>query len=92
MCGSAAEHVWVVGVGEEDPEGGAPTGAVLDPGAAAVEAGELGDQGQADAGAGGVIGDVVALVEGLKDLLVELGRHTGSLVFDQQQDAVVLGM
>jgi hypothetical protein len=57
-----------------------------------VEAGELGDQGQADAGAGGVVGDVAALVEGLEDLLAELGRHTRSLVFDQQQDAVFLGM
>jgi hypothetical protein len=52
---------------------------------------ELGDQGQADAGAGGVVGDVAALVEGLKDLLAELGRDPRSLVFDQQQDAVVLG-
>jgi hypothetical protein len=43
---------------------------------------ELGDQGQADAGAGGVVGDVAALVEGLKDLLAELGRDPRSLVFD----------
>jgi hypothetical protein len=35
----------------------------------------LGDQGQADAGAGGMVGDVAALVEGLKDLLAELGRY-----------------
>jgi hypothetical protein len=44
---------------------------------------------QADAGAGGVVGEVASLVEGLKDSLAELGRYTGSLVFDQQQDAVV---
>jgi hypothetical protein len=76
----------------EDPEGGAPAGTVLDPGATAVQAGELGDQGQADAGAGGVVGDVAARVEGLKDPLAELGRDPRSLVFDQQQDTVVLGM
>jgi hypothetical protein len=48
-----------------------------------VEAGELSDQGQTDAGAGGVVGDVAALVEGLEDLLVELGRYPGPVVFDQ---------
>ena len=89
--GSGAGQVRVLGVGEEDPEGGPSTRAVLDPGAAAVQAGELGDQGQADAGAGGVVGDVAALVEGLKDPFAKLGRYAGSLVFDQQQDAVVLG-
>src|SRR5215218_3196541 len=90
VCGSAAGSPWVLGVGEVDPERGPSAGAVLDPGAAAVQAGELGDQGQADAGAGGVVGDVAALVEGLEDLLAELGRHPGSLVLDQQHDAVVL--
>jgi hypothetical protein len=49
---SAARSLWGLAVGEEDPEGGAPAGAVLDPSAAAMQAGELGDQGQADAGAG----------------------------------------
>ena len=39
-----------------------------------------------------MVGDVAALVEGLKDLLAELGRHARSLVFDHQQDAVVVGL
>jgi hypothetical protein len=48
VVGSAAGNVWVLGVGEEDLERGAPARALLDPGAAGVEAGELGDQGQAE--------------------------------------------
>jgi hypothetical protein len=80
--GSAARSLGVLGVREKDPEGGASAGAFLDPGSAAVEAGELGDQGEADAGAGGVVGDVAALVEGLEDLLAELGRYPRSVVFN----------
>jgi hypothetical protein len=90
--GSAARSLGVLGVGKEDPERGTSAGAFLDPGSAAVEAGELGDQGEADAGAGGVVGDVAALVEGLEDLLAELGRYSRSVVFNQQQDTVVPGM
>src|SRR6266536_4328703 len=60
------------GAGKEHPERGSATGAVLDPGASAVEVGELGDQRQADPRAGRVGGDVAALMEGLEDLLAEL--------------------
>jgi hypothetical protein len=44
VCGLADGNLWVLGVGEEDPEGGATARAVLDPGAAAMQAGELGNQ------------------------------------------------
>src|SRR5215207_7862179 len=69
--GLGTGSVQALGVGEEDSERGAAAGAVLDPGAAAVQAGELGDQRQADARAGGVVGDIAARVEGREDLLAK---------------------
>src|SRR6266511_2470856 len=71
---------------------GTAGGAVLDPGAPTVQVGELGDQRQADPRAGGVPGDVTALVEGLEDLLAELRRHARPLVLHDQQGALAVGV
>jgi hypothetical protein len=76
MVGSVAGHAKTV-------QAWAAAGAVLDPGAAAVQAGELSDQRQADPRARCVAGDIAALLEGLEDLLAKLGRHARSLVLHQ---------
>src|SRR5207248_2257856 len=69
---------------QEDAEGGAAAGAVLDPGPAAVELGEAGDEGQADADTGGPLG-LGALAEGLEDRLLHVGGHTRARVGDRDR-------
>src|SRR4029453_15355754 len=77
--------------GEQDPERRAAAGAVLDPGVAVVEAGQLGHQGQADPGPGGVGGAAGTAVERPEDRLALLGGDPGAGVVDAQQGAPAPG-
>src|SRR5919204_3898141 len=78
-------------VGQVDAERRAAPLALLEPGAAAVQLGEAGDERQADADAGGVGGGVGPAPERLEDARPDLGRHPGAGVLDRQQHAVVGG-
>jgi hypothetical protein len=84
--GSVAAAVPVAQIREQDLERRTAAGAVLDPGSAAVELGEAGDQGEADADPGGVGGCAGALAEGLEQGGLQLPGDTDAGVFDGEQD------
>src|SRR6266700_5363390 len=78
------------GARDEDAERGTAAGAVVDPGAAAVQLGEAGHHRQADADPGSVGRDLRAPAERLEDAVTQLRRDPWAGVLDREQHPVAL--